>query len=128
MTMPSRTVYCACDPFKEIGENANGINSINRRIYTDAQTSPMLSGLFAKVSKKLGVAATGENTHWCSVCLQQVPTFQVGFDEGWAQGRDEIDGREKREDREPNGNIECWDGGDRIDKWSHDKPGRDGNE
>lgn len=55
MTMPSRTVYCACDPFKEIGENANGINSINRRIYIDAQTSPMLSGLFSKVSKNHGV-------------------------------------------------------------------------
>jgi hypothetical protein len=69
MTMPSRTVYCACDPFKEIGENANGINSISRRIYTDAQTSPMLSGLFGKVSKKHGVASKGENTHWRSVCL-----------------------------------------------------------
>ena len=50
MTIPSRTVYWACDPFKETGENANGINRISRRIYTDAQTRPMLSGLFIRVS------------------------------------------------------------------------------
>ncbi len=128
MTIPSRTVYCACDPFKETGENANGMNSINRRIYTDAQTSPMLSGLFAGVSKDHGITSKGENTHWCGVRLQQVSTFQVGFDEGWAQGGDEIDGREKREDGESDGGIESRDGGDRIDKWTHDEPGRDGNE
>jgi hypothetical protein len=33
-----------------MGENANGINRINKRIYTDAQTSPILSGLWAHVS------------------------------------------------------------------------------
>lgn len=63
MTIPSRTVYCACDPFKETEENANGINSINRRIYTDAQTSPMLSGLFAGVSKDHGNTSEGGRTH-----------------------------------------------------------------
>ena len=69
MTMPSRTVNCACDPLKEIEENAKGINSISRRIYTDAQTSPMLSGLFAEVSKYNDVASKGENKHWRGVRL-----------------------------------------------------------
>ena len=51
MTIPSRTVNCACDTLNDMGENAKGMNRINRRIYIDAQTSPMLSGLLVRVSK-----------------------------------------------------------------------------
>lgn len=128
MTIPSRTVYCACDPFKEVGENANGINSINMRIYTDAQTSPMLSGLFAGVSEDHSITSKRENPHWRAVRLQEVSTFQVSFNEGWTQGGDEMDGREECEDGESNRDIESRDRGDRIDKWTHDEPGRDRNE
>jgi hypothetical protein len=59
MTIPSRTVYCACDPLNDMGENANGMNRINRRIYIDAQTSPMLSGLLVRVSAKTKAMGNG---------------------------------------------------------------------
>ena len=44
--------------------------------------------------------------HWCVVYLQQVPAFQIGLDESWAQGRNEIDGRKECEDGESDGDIE----------------------
>jgi hypothetical protein len=44
--------------------------------------------------------------HWRVVILQQVPAFQIGLDESWAQGRNEVDGRKECEDGESDGDIE----------------------
>lgn len=71
MTIPSRTVYWACDPLKDVGENANGINRINRRIYTDEQMSPMLSGLLGSVrrrDKERHVRVGGHHTYIGVLC------------------------------------------------------------
>lgn len=131
MTMPSRTVYCACDPLNDMGENAKGMNRINRRIYTDAQTSPMLSGLLARrLAKTKGTRSNGEgkHPHRSAVHLQQISAFQVRPDERRAQRRDEIEGGKEREEREAEGNIERWQGRDGIDERTDDEPGGDGDE
>ena len=105
------------------------MNRINRRIYTDAQTSPMLSGLWVSVSKdKSGTSKEESCIHRRAVHLQQVPAFQIGPDECRTQRRNEIDGREEREDGEPKGYIErrqLWDG---IDERAHDEPRGEGDE
>jgi len=46
-----------------MGEKANGMNKIKRRIYTDAQTSPMLSGLWVGVSRNTSGKSNGEATY-----------------------------------------------------------------
>ncbi len=130
MTIPSRTVYCACDSLNDMGENAKGVNRINRRIYIDAQTSPMLSGLLVRVSKTKATRpmGKGKHSHRGAVHLQQISAFQVGLDERRAQRRDEIDGGKEREDGEAEGNIERWQGRDGIDERADDEPRGDGDE
>ena len=129
MTMPSRTVYCACDPLNDMGENAKGMNRINRRIYTDAQTSPMLSGLLVYVSKDKATRPTGgKHSHRGAVHLQQISAFQVGLDERWAQRRDEIDGGKERKDGEAERDIERWQGRNGLDERTNDEPRGDGEE
>jgi hypothetical protein len=112
-----------------MGEKANGMNRINKRIYTDAQTSPMLSGLLGQPSAGTRAASGREShAHRCAVHLQQVPAFQIGLHERWTQRRNEIDGREEREDGESKGDIErrqWWDG---IDQGTHDEPSGQGYE
>ena len=89
----------------------------------------MLSGLWVSVSKhKSGMSKGKSYSHRRTVHLQQVPAFQIGLDKTWTQRRDEIDGREEREDGESKGDIkrrQRWDG---IDEWAHDKPSGEGDE
>jgi len=109
-----------------MGENANGMNRINERIYTDAQTSPILSGLSVSVNEELG--GIMKDIHRRIIHLQQVPAFQIGLDESWTQRWDKIDGREERKGGESEGNIERWQGWDRVDERADDKPRADGDE
>lgn len=45
MIMPSCTVNCGRESERDIDEKAKGMNMMRNRMYTDAQTSPKLSGL-----------------------------------------------------------------------------------
>ena len=67
----------------------------------------MLSGLLVSVSRNTIGKKEGESfIHRCVVYLQQVPAFQIGLDESWAQGGNEIDGRKECEYGESKGDIE----------------------
>ena len=80
------------------------------------------------VSGDTGKRIKGKRLHWGAVHLQQVPALQIGIDKRWAQRRDEIYGSKERDDGEPEGSIERWQGRCGVDERACDEPRGDGDE
>jgi len=80
------------------------------------------------VSGDTGKRIKGKRLHWGAVHLQQVPALQIGIDKRWAQRRDEIYGSKERDDGEPEGSIERWQGRCGVDERARDEPRGDGDE
>lgn len=63
MIMPSCTVNCGRESESDIDEKAKGMNTMRNRMYTDAQTSPKLSGLTPYVSYDMGHNKGSKHAH-----------------------------------------------------------------
>lgn len=90
MIMPSWTVNCGRDSESDMEEKAKGINIMRSRMYTDAQTSPKLSGLRKYFNDIVWHNKGQRYAHLGVIGLQQVSSSQISIDESRPKSRHEI--------------------------------------